>query len=213
MLATDGGFFRHSFIGLFLQSISPNRKRLEAQLYQELRLQIQFWKQAMGAQTPVAMDSHQHTHMIPLVFRTLMRVIRDEGLDVAYLRIPAEPLSPYLLTPSLYLSYSPIGLVKQWLLKFFALINRKTFKQANIPTAYFMGVLFSGKMTERFIQKLLPRYLKLAEKHNRNIELGFHPGYSEPGEQLICGSRADFSQFYSSPWRKAEYDALMNFKF
>jgi membrane-associated HD superfamily phosphohydrolase len=64
------------------------------------------------------------------------------------------------------LSYSPVGLVKQWLLKFFALINRKSFKQANIPTAYFMGVLFSGKMTAPFIQKVLPRYLKLAEKHN-----------------------------------------------
>ena len=142
-----------------------------------------------GKHSAISIDSHQHTHMIPLVFKTLMRVIKDESIDVEYMRIPAEPITPYLLTPSLYFSYSLTGLLKQWLLKVFAFVNRREWKKANIPSAYFMGVLFSGELTEQKIKKLLPQYLKLAEKNNRDIELGFHPGYLKRGESLIFGSR------------------------
>ena len=76
-----------------------------------------------------------------------------------------------------------------------------------------MGVLFSGNLNEAIIKKLLPKYLKLSEKHNKDIEIGFHPGYIKDGENLIYGNRQDFGKFYFSPGRKIEYDTLMNFKF
>ena len=60
---------------------------------------------------------------------------------------------------------------------------------------------------------MLPRYLSLAKKYNKDIEIGFHPGYIKDGEKLIDGSRQDFGKFYFSPWRKVEYDTLINFKF
>lgn len=213
LLSDEKGCFKYSFVGLLLLSLSGKRKVLEKELYTEIQSQIKFWKEQMGENTSVSVDSHQHVHMIPLVFKTLMRVIRDENLKVHYIRIPAEPILPYVLTPSLYLSYSPTGLVKQWLLKFLAFVNGKEIKKAAIPTAYFMGVLFSGRMSEKNVSKILPKYIKLAKKKKRNIELGFHPGYSEQGEKLFEGCRAGFSQFYASPWRKTEYDALMNLKF
>ena len=212
LLVTEDGHFKYSFIGLFLLSLSPKRKALEQQLYREIQCQIRFWKQSVGESVPVAVDSHQHTHMIPLIFKTLLRVIREEGLQVDYLRIPAEPLTPYLLTPSLYLSYRPAGLVKQWLLKAMALVSRREWKKANIPSGYFLGVLFSGHLTKGCIQKLLPHYARLAQKHHCHIELGFHPGYMAGNDDRIPGSRADFGKFYHSPWRKVEYDTLMNFK-
>ena len=213
LLVSESGYFKYSFIGLFFLSLSPERKKFEKQIYKEIQSQIKFWKKAMGENTSVLIDSHQHTHMIPLIFKTLMRVIEDEKLEVSYLRIPDEPLSPYICTPSLYFEYHPVGLVKQWLLKTFAFINRKELKKSKIQSAYFMGIMFSGKLNEKRINKLLPQYLKLAKKYKKDIEIGFHPGYIKDGEKLIEGIRQDFRKFYFSPWRNIECDTLINFKF
>ena len=213
LLISDKGNFKYSFIGLFFLSISNKRKEFEKQIYTEIQSQIKFWKKAIGGTPSVSIDSHQHTHMIPLIFKTLMRVIKDEGVKVSYLRIPDEPISPYVFTPSLYFEYNPIGLIKQWLLKIFAFINRKELKKSKIPSAYFMGIMFSGKLNEARIRKLLPHYLKLAKKHNKNIEIGFHPGHIKDKEKLLDGSRQDFRKFYLSAWRNIEHETLINFKF
>lgn len=221
LLVSEDGRFRYSFIGLLFLSLSPKRKQLENQLYQEIKEQITYWKKQVGQGKSICLDSHQHTHMIPLVFRVLMRVIREEGVKVENLRNPAEPLIPYLMTPSLYLSYRPVGLIKQWLLIFLGWFNRREWKRSGIPTGYFMGVLFSGRMTEDIIYKLLPKYEKLAAKKGKDIEIGSHPGYLEENNStdlgegrnsMINACRSDFLNFYFSTWRKKEYDALINFK-
>ena len=213
LLISDNGYFKYSFIGLFFLSISNKRKEFEKQVYTEMQSQIKFWKKATDENTSISIDSHQHTHMIPLIFKTLMRVIEDEGLNVQSIRIPAEPILPYVFTPSLYFEYNLIGLIKQWLLKTFALVNRRELKKSKIQSAYFMGILFSGKLNEARIRKLLPHYLKLANKYNKNIEIGFHPGYVKSEEKLLDGSRQDFSKFYYSPWRNTEYNTLLNFNY
>ena len=212
LLVSERGYFKYSFIGLLFLSLSLKRNEFEKQIYKEIQCQIKFWKKAMGENTSISIDSHQHTHMIPLIFKTLMRVIKEEELQVSYLRIPDEPISPYIYTPSLYLEYHPVGLVKQWLLKTFAFINRKELKKSKIRYAYFIGILFSGKLNEVRIKKLLPHYLSLAKKHNKDIEIGFHPGNIKDGEKLIDGIRKDFKKFYFSPWRNIEYDTLINLK-
>ena len=208
LLVTDKGFFKHSFIGLFFLSLFGNRRLLEKQLYNEIKAQIDFWKNKMGEHTPILIDSHQHTHMIPLIFRTLMQVIREEDITVEYIRIPAEPILPFIKSPSLYLTFSPVGLVKQWLLKFLNLVNRREFKKANIKSAAFLGILFSGRLTEDKINKLLSHY----KKQNENIEIAFHAGYVDRGESLIDGCRPGFKKFYYSKWRRKEYNTLINFR-
>lgn len=213
LLVSEDGSFKYSFAGLFLLSLTSKRKKLEKQLYKEIQSQLDFWKAQIGEGTALFVDSHQHTHMIPIVFKTLMRVIKDQGLKVENVRIPSEPVLPYILTPSLYLSYPLSGLLKQWILKFLALVNRKELKKSKIPSTYFMGVVFSGKVTEKVIKKLLPQYLKLAEKNNKDVEIGLHPVYLESGEKPFPGSRKGFDKFYFSPWRKIEHDTLVNFKF
>lgn len=212
LIVLDDGCFKYSFIGLFFLSLSGKRKRLQKQLYKEIQTQIKFWKEQLGENTPLSIDSHQHTHMIPLVFETLLDVIRAENVNVESLRFPDEPISPYIMTPSLYFSYNPVGIVKQWLLKILAVPNRKKIKKTKIEYSYFMGVLFSGKQTEKNIKKLLPKYLKIAQKHNTDVEIGFHPGYLEKGEEIFEGYRKSFGKFYFSPWRKIEFDTLITLK-
>ena len=212
LLIGENGSFQYSFIGLWLLSLSRKRKQLKEQLRHELGNQIRFWKQHIGPESPMCIDSHQHTHMIPLVFKALMEALKENDVTVDFLRFPAEPLLPYLLEPSLYLTYSPVNLVKQWLLKFFGLINERERKKANIKREYLMGVLFSGSMDARRVPKVLKHYLQLAEKRKRDIELLFHPGYSQPGEKLICGNKQQFDKFYFSPGRRVEFETLMQLK-
>lgn len=212
LLVSEKGYFKYSFIGLLLLSLSSKRKEVEKQVYKEIQSQINFWKETMGSES-ISIDSHQHTHMIPFIFKTLMRVIEDEGIDVKSIRIPAEPAMPYFVTPSLYFTYNPVGFMKQWLLKLFAFANRKEMKKANLKSAYFMGAMFSGKLSECKINKMLPRYLKLAQKNNRDIEIGFHPGFIKSEDDLIDGSKESFRKFYTSPWREKEYNTLLNLKF
>ncbi|MEE0945328.1 MAG: ChbG/HpnK family deacetylase [Acutalibacteraceae bacterium] len=208
LLVARNGSFKYSFIGLLFISIFGNRNLLEKQIYNEIKAQIDFWKNKMGKKTPILIDSHQHTHMIPLVFKTLMRVITEENVAVEYLRIPNEPILPYIKSPSLYFKFSSVGLAKQWLLKFLNFVNRKEFKKSNIKSAAVMGILFSGQLSEDKINKLLPRYMQ----HNKNIEIVFHPGYLEDGESLIDGCRPNFEKFYYSKWRRVEYNTLINFR-
>ena len=208
LLLSEKGTFKHSFIGLFFLSLFGNRRLLEKQLYNEIKAQIDFWKNKMGENTPILIDSHQHTHMIPLIFRTLMRVIREEDVEVEYIRIPAEPILPFIKSTSLYLTFSPVGLAKQWLLKFLNFINRKEFKKSNIKSAAVMGILFSGQLSKDKINKLLPYYLQ----QNKNIEIVLHPGYLERGEALIDGCKPSFEKFYYSKWRRVEYNTLINFR-
>ena len=213
MLVSDEGVFKHSFIGLFFLSIFGNRQLLEKQIYNEIKNQIIFWKNKMGEKNPILIDSHQHIHMIPLIFKTLMRVISEENVSVEYLRIPAEPILPYILTPSLYFKYSPSGIIKQWLLKFLWLFNKKEFKKVKIETYYFIGILFSGRMESLRLKKIIPKYQKLLKHKKCDIEICFHPGYLKKREKLIDGCRKGFQKFYSSPWRETEYETLMKFSF
>lgn len=213
LIINDSGCFKYSFGGLFLLSFFAKRKKYEKQVYKEIKTQIRLWKECIGDKTPVSLDSHQHTYMIPWIFKILIQVIKDEDIDVKYLRIPEEPVSPYIFTPSLYREYCLKGIAKQWILKTLAFVNRNEFKKLKIEPAYFMGAMFSGQLSEERLIKLLPQYLRLAEKKGRNIEIGFHPGCSQNVESLLDGSKESFHKFYFSPWRNIEYDTLINFKF
>ena len=209
LLVDENGCFRHSFIGLFLKTFSFHRKELERQVYIEIKRQLDFWIEKTGERS-ISVDCHQHAYEIPWIFKTLMQVIRDEKLDVKYLRIPAEPIGAYLFTPSLYTSYSVAGFIKQWLLKALAFFNRRYLKDMTFTSAHFMGVMLSGKLKADRVRKLLKPYLRLSKKNKRSIEVAFHPGYVGDDLELLSGSREDFKKFYCSPWRNVEYETLMN---
>ena len=211
LLTTNDGKFRYSFGNLFILSLSPKRKQLKKQLYAEIKAQISYFCSEVSPDSPIMVDSHQHTHMIPLVFKTLMKVIEDEKINVKYLRIPAEPIMPYVKTPSLYFTYSPVNLIKQWLLKILWQINKKEFKKLKISPALFMGILFSGCMDEIRVKKILPHYIRLCKKHNKDMEILFHPGFIDK-EIKTETIREEFSKFYLSEGRKIEYNTVINLK-
>ena len=207
LIADREGNFKHTFSGLFKLSLFKGKK-LEALLYKEIKAQVLFWKSILPKDVPFCIDSHQHTHMIPAVFSALIRVLSDEKIDLEYIRIPAEPILPYIKTPSLYFTYSLIHIVKQWLLNILWLINKRQARKYKIPTSYFMGILFSGKMDEKRVTRILPKYIKLAEEYDRDIEVLFHPGYLDRFD--LKHKNIVFEKFYLSENRKTEFNSVMN---
>lgn len=207
MLLDKRGCFKYSFPGLFLRTLLPGRKKFTKQIYTEIKSQLAAYKQ-LDSDSTTAIDSHQHTHMIPAVFKALMRAVRDEGIQVRYLRMPAEPIWPYLRQPGLYITYRPINLVKQGLLKLLGRLHRAKLQQSGIQTAIFMGVLFSGHMDAARVKKVLPHYIRLAEKKGMDIELLFHPGHTESGDAVMDDKKKGFNRFYAAGGRKTEYNTL-----
>ena len=208
LLADKKGNLKHTFIGLLARSLLYGKK-LEEQVYKEIRAQVSFWKKAIGEDAPFCIDSHQHTHMIPAVFRALIKVLSDEKIKPEYIRLPAEPLWLYIKTPSLYFTYSAVNVIKQWLLKFLWLVNKNQAKKYKIPTSHFFGILFSGKMDEKRVSKILPKYIKMAEKDEQDIEVLFHPGYTDKKELGFKENNVVFQKFYISENRKTEFDSVM----
>ena len=208
LLADKAGNFENTFIGLLGRSLLYGKK-FEAQVYKEIKAQILFWKSILPANVPFCIDSHQHTHMIPSVFRALIKVLGDEKIKPEYVRIPAEPILPYIKTPSLYFTYSIVNIIKQWLLGSLWLFNKKRAKKNEIPTSYFFGILFSGKMDEKRVKKILPEYIKTAEKAGGDIEVLFHPGYMDKKTAGFKDKNIVFEKFYMSENRKTEFNSVM----
>lgn len=209
LIADKNGDFKHRFGGLLKLNLLCGRK-LEAQAYKEIKEQVLYWKSILPKDSPFMVDAHQHTHMIPAVFRALNKVLDDEKIKLAYMRIPAEPITPYIKTPSLYFTYKPINIIKQWLLKFLWMQNKSQAKKYGIPVSHFCGILFSGKMDEKRVNKILPKYKELAKKDGRDIEVLFHPGYMDMNETDMNLKNIVFKDFYLSPNRKTEFNSVMN---
>lgn len=206
LLADKAGNFKQTFVGLFKLNLL-NRKKFETQVYKEIKAQVLYWKSILPKDAAFCVDSHQHTHMLPAIFKVLIRVLKEEKIDAKYIRIPAEPILPYIKTPSLYFTYSAVNIIKQWLLKFLWLINKKQAREYKINPSYFFGILFSGKMDEKRVNKILPKYIKMAQKDGRDIEVLFHPGYLDKNE--ITSENIVFEEFYISENRKTESDSVM----
>ena len=209
LITDENGFFKYSFIGLMILSFTKPKEFKQA-VYEEIKAQVKLYKKLFKKNEDILIDSHQHTHMIPGVFKMLLKVISEENIKVKYLRIPAEPILPYLSEPSLYFTYSPVNIIKQWLLKAFWTLNKKEFKKLKIPTAYFLGILFSGKMDEKRVVKILPHYIKKAKKNGEDIEILFHPGYIKKEESELFKCNESFKKFYYSNERQVEFNTLMS---
>ena len=208
LLAGPDGYMKNSFFGLLMLSISSKRKQLEKQLYLEIREQIFSAMEYLQDGEDIFLDSHQHTHMIPVIFHTILKVVEDYKIPVRFMRIPAEPILPFLLEPSLYLTYKPINLIKNRVLNFLWIFDRKAFRKSGIQSALFCGIFFSGNMDEKRVMKIFPYFYRKAKKRGCDLEFLFHPGYIKQGEKFFDPNKKSFHQFYLSQGRKNENTTL-----
>mgnify|MGYP004616052121 CR=1 FL=1 len=209
-LVDSEGFFTASWGKLFIWNYIPlMRRKIKLQLKTEILAQI---KKCLDAniidKNAIRIDSHQHPHMIPVVFEALKEVVlelENDGCKIEYIRNTEDPIFLYGGK-----DIFSMNTVKCLILNFYSIKVRKYLVSKKLPVNYLCGVYFSGKMDSR-LKKVLPKFIKKAEKQERNIELLFHPGTMLKSELTSEFKKEGFNEFHLSENRKIEYNTLKEF--
>ena len=186
----DGqGHFCVSWGKLFLASWMPGRRRMKEELKREMRLQIVKVKKSFPEMEALRLDSHQHTHMIPVVAEALFEVLEENGWQAEYIRDAREPLFPFLRERSLYKTYRPVNFVKNGILNICSRLLAGRLRKKGMEPMYLWGLIMSGNMDRQRVEKLLPEMKGVAEKKGRTLETLFQSGQVRKEEIT-----AEFSQ-------------------
>lgn len=212
--------------GLFSASYLPGkRKKIKIQLKREIKAQIARAQEAIDKCISVAgkagvscrqkglrIDSHQHAHMIPVVWEAVLEVVAEEGYQVEYIRNSKEVLGVFLTDVSLYRTYRPINFVKNRLLSLYSHKADRYCRAHGMEQMYLWGLVMSGRMDRERIEKLYAKMQKKAEKGGRRLEILFHPGLTLPEELTseIAGDAA--KDFYLRKDRHVEKETVFAMK-
>lgn len=212
--------------GLFSASYLPGkRKRVKTQLKREIRAQLARGQEAIEkcmaaareagvfcGQKGLRIDSHQHAHMIPVVWEAVTEVVSEEGYPLAYIRNAREPLGVFLTDMSLYSTYRPVNFVKNRLLAFYSGRVDRYCRAHGMSQMYLWGLVMSGRMDRQRIGKLYEKMKKKAEKDGRTLEILFHPGLTLPEEVTDEIAQEAARDFYLRGDRHVEREAVLNMK-
>ena len=212
--------------GLFMASYLPGkRKRVKAQLKKEIKAQIAKAQSVIQkcmeiaarsgvscAQEGLRIDSHQHAHMIPVVWEAVLEVVEEEGYQLEYIRNSKEVLGIFLTDMSLYKTYRPVNFVKNRLLFFYSHKADRYCKMHGLEQMYLWGLVMSGRMDRARIEKLYPKMKRKAERDGRRLEILFHPGITMPGEVTPEIAKEAAEDFYLRGDRHLEKEAVFNMK-
>lgn len=167
-----------------------------AALKEEIRAQLIKGQQAVDelqklaeengvAYTPqkVRIDSHQHAHMIPMVWKYMVQVIDEEHFEIEYIRNSHEPLSVFNRHSGRDTNWNKVGIVKNRVLavlaprveKYMAGISGNC-GTAPVKQMYLWGLIMTGHMDMDRIRIVMPDMIAFCKKNNRNLELNIHPG-------------------------------------
>lgn len=212
LLIDKDGYFKLSWSFLFMISYHPLlRKQYRAQLSIELGAQIKHFLEQMPPDYQLRIDSHQHTHLIPVVWDALRDVLAESHYHCAFIRIPVEPVMPYLKVPSLYLSYGLLAFPKNIALHFCAL---HAYHKPIIPLKNrfsLWGLVMGGHMDSKRVLKLFPYFKKYGQSSDI-LCLLFHPGTLLPDEFAPEYNHSSFRMAESSPYRKMEYQSVCSLR-
>ncbi len=211
-LVDADGYFTASWGRLFFWNYNPVlRKTIRKELKAEIIAQTERLMQSgLFGTSPLRFDSHQHPHMIPLVFDALCDAIAEKGWNVEYIRNSEDPLRFYMGKLRLYPSYSPVNAVKCCILNFYAGAVRRKLKKLGLPASLLCGVFFSSEMDGKRLSCILPAFKRKAEKTGRPLEILFHPGTALAGELGREFTKPGFNEFHLGSGRHIEYTTVSN---
>jgi len=212
LLHRDGKFYR-GYISLILLSVIKKRE-FEDQAYTEICAQIKAVTSNMPPDYKIRIDSHVHVHMIPGIFLAMCRALRDSGREVEHIRFSAETFSIYLKTPQIWKYIRPINIVKASLTKFFSFADRKILRYYGYEdkAGLFYGLGFAGKMYGDHVTIILDKYVEYARREHKSLEVLFHPGGIQQGEDFLIGCPDSYKKYYYSEDRPREAEMLKHLK-
>ena len=211
LLTDKNGIFNISFGKLLLVSYTPARNEYKQQLKTEIRAQIAALQPFLTENGKrLRLDGHAHWHMIPVVFDALMEVIREDKLDVEYIRFPAEPAGIMLKNLLKILPFHPVNILKTLVLQLLANRNKRKYRQSlmNMEQRMFTGVLLSGYFSYEKTAALLPDLKTAAEAETQGVELLAHPGFVLEKEDIDKITNRQDAAFFTDSARQVEADML-----
>lgn len=212
--------------GLFGASYLPGKRRkIKSQLVREIKAQMKRVQEAVEkcrsiaeksgvpcAQKGLRIDSHQHAHMIPVVWEAILETISEEGYQVEYIRNSKEVLGVFLTDASLYKTYRPINFVKNRLLNFYSYKVDRYCRACGMKPMYLWGLVMSGRMDKGRVARLYQKMREKAEKDGRTLEILFHPGLILPEEVTPEIAKEAAADFYLRKDRHLEMAAVLHMK-
>lgn len=222
LVKSGGTLMGLSWGGVFRLSYLPwKRQEAKQQLKKEIKAQIAAVQEAVRhaidiaekhgiscGQKGIRIDSHQHAHMIPVVWEALTAVIEEERYEVEYIRNSKEMMGEFVSEVSLWKTYRPINFVKNRLLHFYSRRADRYAKTHNMEQMYLWGLIMSGRMDYDRIVRLYPKIAAKAGKDNRVLEILFHPGLMLPGEVSEEIGEDAAKDFYLCQDRHVEMQAV-----
>lgn len=215
LLVDEEGMLCRSFVKIWLWNyllFGKKRKELKRQLKCEIAAQLD----AVTSQCNyhiTAIDSHQHYHMIPIVFDAMLEVIEESGVAIQEIRIPVDPLIPLFDNKNCLFSAKMINWVKWLILKTSEKRNRRRLQRKAIIAPTFLGIFYTCDMQYDIVEALLPAYLQYACKKNTDLELMFHPGGLINRNELLDYRRDELAEFYMSDKRAIEAECLKKLRY
>lgn len=218
----EGTLMGLSWGGLFTLSYIPwKRRQAKEQLKKEMRAQIgkvqEVVRRAMEiageygvqcSQRGLRIDSHQHAHMIPVVWEALTEVIAEEHYEVEYIRNSKEMLAAFVLQVPLWKTYRPVNFIKNRLLFFYSHRADRYAGTHHLEQMYLWGLIMSGHMDYDRIVRLYPKIAAKADRDSRVLEILFHPGLTLPEEVSGEIGEEAAQDFYLRQDRHVEMEAV-----
>ena len=173
-LASYNPFRFNKYKQLLKHEISEQIERVQSQIAE--CIDIASSNSIPCSQKHIRIDSHQHTHMIPIVRKALFECLASNNLNCEYIRNSREPLVPFISATSLWKSYSPVNIIKNLILNFYSIKIDNYDESENHEPMYLWGLIMSGKMDPYRVEQLYSPLTSKAAKDNRKLEILFHPG-------------------------------------
>lgn len=219
------GMLPMSWAKLFIHSYWFDRNKIKNIIKQELKYQIDKTQEAINKcidianinnvevkQKAIRLDSHVHTHLLPVVFSALIELIEEEKYDIEYIRNPLEPINPFFRETKLLGTYSFVNIIKNRILAFYSKKVDNYCEQKKLAKMYMWGLIMSSHMDFARIKVIYPKMVDKACKDDRALELLFHPGKADQNEYSIEMNENYFRDFNSIDNRHIEKDAVLKMK-
>ncbi|MBP9996425.1 MAG: ChbG/HpnK family deacetylase [Lachnospiraceae bacterium] len=214
LIKDDNGYNISSWGGLFIASCIPGKKRdrLKKELREEILAQMEAVYVGLPDECELRLDSHMHTHMIPVVRDAMFEAVdsfsEKYNVKPAFVRVAREPITPFLSKPKLYLTYSPINFVKNVILNILSPGMERRLRERGIDYGLLWGLIMSGHMDLDRCTVLLDDMTKYANKRGRSMEILYHPGRILTDEVTKAHCKEDVTDFYVSENRDVELEAV-----
>lgn len=194
-LANSSGNYKYSFLQLI--SVTTINKYILKKIRKDFEMQI--LKAKNDGFSPDHIDSQEHVHMIPIIFKVVCQLCQK--YKIRKIRFSDEPF--YFtndIAKDMGTFVSP-RFIKFLILKYFAMKNRQLLHKYKLKTTdKFYGILHTNDMDYKSFEAAIRNATRLGLN---TIELLGHPAYSNDKRDKVFSSQA-IKEYVNSTERRIE---------